>query len=291
MAQRSSTIRVDRKRKKKGFNFFPSAMMDGYKVLKFSGESETMMLFAMGLAGVQTMQWMCVCAAMRTPDASEAAAAACVLANALFWLLIAVSDGARVIFDTLPTNLPKETISLNCFVFLLLASMNVNAWIAAGMPKPEIKSLVPKGPLATPMLVMMGNLAGFGIGCFFFTEPFVEQFVPGLLGKFAAGPKAAILMTIKNAGLMMLMNIVSTCLVSAADKGSADTNYRLLRAWVYGMFFYMGKFADEAVTASCTGWQAPARVPSFVTCFASLFFAATSLGSYPITVAKKPKTA
>ena len=50
-------------------------MMDGYKVLKFSGESETMMLFAMGLAGVQTMQWMCVCAAMRTPDASEAAAA------------------------------------------------------------------------------------------------------------------------------------------------------------------------------------------------------------------------
>ena len=115
--------------------------------------------------------------------------------------------------------------------------------------------------------------------------------MPGLLGKFAAGPKAAILMIISNAGLMMLMNIVSTCLVSAAEPGSADTNYRLLRAWVYGMFFYMGKFADEAVTASCTGWPAPARLPSFVTCFASLFFAATSLGSYPITVAKKPKTA
>jgi hypothetical protein len=57
------------------------------------------------------------------------------------------------------------------------------------------------------------------------------------------------------------------------------------------MFFYMGKFAEEAVTASCTGWPAPARLPSFVTCFASLFFAATSLGNYPVAVAKKPKTA
>ena len=193
--------------------------MDGYKMLKFSGESETMMLFAMGLVGVQTMQWMCVCAAMRTPDASDKAAAACVLANALFWLLFAVADGAKVITDTLPPNFPKETVSLNCFVFLLLASMNVNAWIAAGMPKPEVKSLVPKGPLATPMLAMMANLAGFGLGCAFFTEPFVEQFVPGLLGKFAAGPKAAILMMISNAGLMMLMNIFSTCLVSAAEPG------------------------------------------------------------------------
>ena len=47
-----------------GFNFFPSAMMDGYKVLKFSGESETMMFFAMGLCGVQVMQWMLMCATM-----------------------------------------------------------------------------------------------------------------------------------------------------------------------------------------------------------------------------------
>ena len=271
--------------------FFPSAMMDGYKMLKFSGESQTMMFFAMGIMGVQVMQWMLVCATMQTPAASDKAAAACALANAASWLVFAVADGSKVITDTLPPNFPKEPIAANCVLFLLLASMNVNAWIAAGMPVPEIKSLVPTGPLATPMLVLMANLAGFGVGCAFFTEPFVEQFVPGLLGKFAAGPKAAILMMIGNAGLMMLVNILTAALVCAAEPGSADTNYRMLRAWVYGMFFYMGKFADEAVTASCTGWPAPARLPSFVTCFGSLFFAATSLGNYPVAVAKKPKTA
>jgi hypothetical protein len=85
-----------------GFNFFPSAMMDGYKVLKFSGESETMMFFAMGLCGVQVMQWMLMCATMQTPAASDTAAAACALANAAFWLVIAGADGSRVIMDTLP---------------------------------------------------------------------------------------------------------------------------------------------------------------------------------------------
>ena len=270
--------------------------MDGYKVLKFSGESETMMFFAMGLCGVQVMQWMLMCASMQTPAASDKAAAACALANAAFWLVIAGADGSRVIMDTLPPNFDKGPIVANCVMFLLLASMNVNAWVAAGMPGgPQtfcrLNSLVPKGPLATPLLVMMANLAGFGVGCAFFTEPFVEMFVPGLLAKFPAGPKAAILMLITNAGLMMLMNIFTACVVSSAEPGSAETNYRTLRAWVYGMFFYMGKFAEEAVTASCTGWPAPARLPSFVTCFGSLFFAATSLGNYPVTVAKKPKAA
>ena len=153
-------------------------------------------------------------------------------------------------------------------------------------------SLVPKGPLATPLLVMMANLAGFSRRMrVLHRRLLVEMFVPGLLVKFPAGPKAADPDAHRQRGADDAHEHLHRLRRVVRGAGSADTNYRLLRAWVYGMFFYMGKFADEAVTASCTGWPAPARLPSFVTCFGSLFFAATSLGNYPVAVAKKPKTA
>ena len=64
--------------------FFPSAMMDGYKMLKFFGESQTMMFFAMGIMGVQVMQWMLVCATMQTLMCAEVSTSCyCMLDNAL----------------------------------------------------------------------------------------------------------------------------------------------------------------------------------------------------------------
>jgi hypothetical protein len=106
------------------------------------------------------------------------------------------------------------------------------------------------------------------------------------MAKFGADTCAAIELIFFNAGVMMLGNTATTMMISNAEPGTPDTNYRLLRANLYAMFFYMGKFSTEAVVNSCTGWPQPMRVSSFVSCFAVLFFAATKFGEYPITVAK-----
>jgi len=272
-----------------GLGFFPQPFLDGYKAIKFEGEAKVMVFFAFGLCGCQMLQSGLVSAQFRTEAASEKAAGVLTLFNALYWLFFAVSDGSMVVLGTLPPNFPKDSIAGNCFLFLIMASVNFNAWVGAGSPKPDFGKMKPGGPLATPLMVMMFNLLGFGVGCAFFTEHFVDQFNPGLLSKFNPGARGAIILMVGNAGKMMLLNILIACAVGAAESQSADTNYRLLRAWVYGMFFYMGRFADEAVTAACTGWPSPMRVPAFLSCFATLFFAATMLGDYPIAIAKAKK--
>jgi len=232
-----------------GLGFFPQPFLDGYKAIEFEGEAKVMVFFAFGLCGCQMLQSGLVSAQFRTEAASEKAAGVLTLFNALYWLFFAVSDGSMVVLGTLPPNFPKDSIAGNCFLFLIMASVNFNAWVGAGSPKPDFGKMKPGGPLATPLMVMMFNLLGFGVGCAFFTEQFVDQFNPGLLSKFNPGARGAIILMVGNAGKMMLFNILIACAVGAAEFQSADTNYRLLRAWVYGMFFYMGRFADEAVTA------------------------------------------
>ena len=271
--------------------FFPQPFLDGYKAIVFNGEAKSMVFYAFGILGVQMMQAAIVNASFRTDSASDKAAGVLTLMNAANWVFFALSDGSMVILDTLPPNFPKDAIAANCVFFLLMASMNINAWIGAGSPQPDWKKMKPTGPLATPMIVMIVNLLGFAVGCSFLTEPFVDQFIPGLLSKFNPGAKGAILLIFGNAGKQMIFNILTLCAVSAAEPGTADTNYRLLRGWIYGMFFYMGRFAQEAVTEAATGWPSPMRVPSFISCFAALFFAATSIGDWPITVATKAKSA
>ena len=140
--------------------------------------------------------------------ASEKAAGVLTLFNALYWLFFAVSDGSMVVLGTLPPNFPKDSIAGNCFLFLIMASVNFNAWVGAGSPKPDFGKMKPGGPLATPLMVMMFNLLGFGVGCAFFTEQFVDQFNPGLLSKFNPGARGAIILMVGNAGKMMLFNIL-----------------------------------------------------------------------------------
>jgi hypothetical protein len=89
-----------------------------------------------------------------------------------------------------------------------MASVNFNAWVGAGSPKPDFGKMKPGGPLATPLMVMMFNLLGFGVGCAFFTEHFVDQFNPGLLSNLNPGARGAIILMVGNAGKMMLFNIL-----------------------------------------------------------------------------------
>jgi|MDSW01.1.fsa_nt_gb hypothetical protein len=265
-------------------NFFPEGMMDVYKTLKFGNEAQTMFYFALGIFGVQIMQHAFNCATMSTAGASPKAAGVACLANAAMWFLFAFIDGIRIPLGTLPPFMPKESIMANMVIQCAIGAVNVAGWIGAG--KPVALPALPVGSLATPMIAMMANLAFFAIGCAAFTRPFLDMFVPGVMAKFGADTCAAIELIFFNAGVMMLGNTATTMMISNAEPGTPDTNYRLLRANLYAMFFYMGKFSTEAVVNSCTGWPQPMRVSSFVSCFAVLFFAATKFGEYPITVAK-----
>ena len=96
----------------------------------------------------------------------------------------------------------------------------------------------------------------------------------------------AIYLIMSNAGMCMLMNIVSALMVLAAEPGNADTNYRIQRAWLYTNFVYLGMLSRENVVAAATGWPQPMFVATFVQSFAVTFFSASSLGAYPIKVTK-----
>ena len=109
-------------------------------------------------------------------------------------------------------------------------------------PMPDTSNLVPSGALKTTLIANFVNLGFFGIGCKFFTETFIDMYVPGVVAGINKGsPDAmeAIHLIMSNAGMCMLMNIVSALMVLAAEPGNADTNYRIQRAWLYTNFVYL----------------------------------------------------
>ena len=110
-------------------------------------------------------------------------------------------------------------------------------------PTPDTSKLVPSGALKTTLIANFVNLGFFGIGCKFFTAPFIDMYIPGVVAGINKGsPDAmeAIYLIMSNAGMCMLMNIVSALMVLAAEPGNADTNYRIQRAWLYTNFVYLG---------------------------------------------------
>ena len=275
-----------------GMNFFPQHMMDLYKAITFTGEGKTMMFFSMGIMGVQMFQHAVLLATMRTESASSKAAGVTCLANALFWGFFVLSDGIMLTpLGTLPKWFPKEAIVGNCVLFSIVAGVNLAGWIDAGKPLPELtKGMIPTGVLSKPLIALAFNLSFFAVGCAFFTGPMIDQFLPGVMKKFKPDVVSAIFLIMGNAGKMMLLNIASMMMIVSAEPGDADTNYRVLRSWVYVTFFYMGRFACEEVVSSATGWPSPMRVQSFVSCFAVLFYGATALGDHQITVSKTGRT-
>ena len=226
--------------------------MDVYKTLKFGNEAQTMFYFALGIFGVQIMQHAFNCATMSTAGASPKAAGVACLANAAMWFLFAFIDGIRIPLGTLPPFMPKESIMANMVIQCAIGAVNVAGWIGAG--KPVALPALPVGSLATPMIAMMANLAFFAIGCAAFTRPFLDMFVPASPWPPRADVRRGLIFF--NAGVMMLGNTAATMMISNAEPGTPDTNYRLLRANLYAMFFYMGKFSTEAVVNK-TGWPQP----------------------------------
>merc|ERR1719231_1823895 len=115
-------------------------------------------------------------------------------------------------------------------------------WIEGGKVTPDFKVLMPKGRPKMAVSIGMANLAFFAIGCTFFTEPFLEMFLPGVVERLPGavstkhhpvgplqGPVPPIMVIIYNAGATTL----SMCSV-----GDEDTSYRVLRAWTMQGIFY-----------------------------------------------------
>ena len=270
-------------------NFFPKQMMDGYKMkTNFTADATTMIYFSLGIAGVQMFQQAFVLGTMRTDAASGKAAGVTCLANALTWGFFVISDGIKLTpLGSIPKAFPRETVMGNCVFLAVIAGINLAGWMDAGKPLPVFtKGMIPTGVLSKQLIALALNLSFFAVGCSFFTGSMIEQFLPGVMKKFKPDAQHVIIILMGNAGKMMLFNILAMMMTVNAEPGNADTNYRILRCWVYGIIFYLGRFSGEGLLTHAKQWATPMRVPSFVSCFAVCFYAATSLGEHPITVSK-----
>lgn len=275
-----------------GMMFFPTKMMEGYKAGTFKGDGNTFFLFAMGIFGLSIMGAAVTNSTMMRPSASKKAQGVQCLANFMYWTMFLLSDGSKAVSGSMPKAFSGDALPQiygNLGLFAVLAVVNYMGWTSAGSPMPDTSNLVPSGALKTTLIANFVNLGFFGIGCKFFTETFIDMYVPGVVAGINKGsPDAmeAIYLIMSNAGMCMLMNIVSALMVLAAEPGNADTNYRIQRAWLYTNFVYLGMLSRENVVAAATGWPQPMFVATFVQSFAVTFFSATALGAYPIKVTK-----
>ena len=275
-----------------GMMFFPTKMMEGYKAGTFKGDGNTFFLFAMGIFGLSIMGNMVMNATMRLPSASKKAQGVQCLANCVYWCLFLLSDGYLALSGSMPKAFSGDALPQiygNLCIFAALAAVQFMGWKSAGSPVPDTSSIVPSGALKTPLIANFINLGFFGIGCKFFTAPFMDMYIPGVVaGINKASPDAmeAIYLIMGNAGMCMCMNIATALMVCAAEPGNADTNYRIQRAFIYTNMLYLGMLSRENVVAAATGWPQPMYLTTVVQSFAVCFFSASALGAYPIKVTK-----
>jgi hypothetical protein len=267
-------------------------MMEGYKAGTFKGDGNTLFLFAMGIFGLSIMGNMVMNATMRLPSASKKAQGVQCLANCVYWCLFLLSDGYLALSGSMPKAFSGDALPQiygNLCIFAALAAVQFMGWKSAGSPVPDTSSIVPSGALKTPLIANFINLGFFGIGCKFFTAPFMDMYIPGVVaGINKASPDAmeAIYLIMGNAGMCMCMNIATALMVCAAEPGNADTNYRIQRAFIYTNMLYLGMLSRENVVAAATGWPQPMYLTTVVQSFAVCFFSASALGAYPIKVTK-----
>jgi len=275
-----------------GMCFFPVKMMDGYKADSFKGMASTCFQFFMGIMGTQILLMSFLSASAAREQVPKKVQSVGCLALAFYWAFFAVSDGSLVLRNKLPEAFPAEAIYANTGLFLFLSAVMLMGWVEGGKALPDFGAFTPKGRPKVAVSVGMANLAFFAIGCTFFTEPFLEMFLPGVVERLPGavstknhpvgplqGPAPPILLIIYNAGVTMLMGIFATLFMCSV--GDEDTTYRVLRAWTMHGIFYFGTLARDGVLESVTGWPSPMRVATFVQCFIALFFMADTMTKIP----------
>jgi hypothetical protein len=275
-----------------GMCFFPAAMMEGYQADTFEGTARTFFQFSMGIFGIQQMWTSIACRSNARGNNKAVQSVACFCA-ALTWFFFAASDGSLVYLKTLPPCIPEEAIMGNCVLFVILALVSIVGWVDGGSVLPNFGAiLAPKGDAKLPILLMLGNLLPFGIGCAFFTGQFVEMFAPGVMGAMPNNEvtSAMVLLIMSNAGKIMLINSFSTLAVLSVGDGL--DSYRLLRCICFVNMFYIGGLSRENVLATATGWDFPMYVPTCISCIGVTFFGCSAVSAIPVTLvvdAKKAK--
>jgi len=285
-----------------GMCFFPVKMMEGYKADTFTGEAAVAFQFFLGIMGTQIFLTAFLAASAARDSVPEAVKSVACLCFGLYWAFFALADGTLYMRGALPDAFPPEGIYANAALFSVLAVLSFAGWAQSGSYLPMLNNMMPKGRPAKALLAGMINLGFFAIGCAFFAAPFVEMFLPGVLGNLPGavstrrnpvgpleGPVPPIMLIVDRAGKTMLFAILSA--LAMASVGTEDTTFRLLRAWVMQGMFYMGTFARDGVLTTATGWPSPMRVASFVQVFAALFYMTNTMTGMPYTLDKAPKAA
>ena len=284
-----------------GMLFFPLKMMEGYKADTFSGSSQVMFCWAMGIFGTQQLLVGIISAAIKRDGVPTAAKSVACLCNAVMWIFFAINDLSYVLAGALPESMPADSIYANCGVLALFGAISFAGWKASGSVTPNFGAFHPQGRTQVPLLVAIANLLFFGVALAFFASDFMELQAPGVLsslpgamvkvkGKMVPagpteGPLPIILLILGNAGKCMLANCLSTLAIcSVADE---DTSYRLLRGWCLLQFFFLGTFARDGVLLVATGWPSPMRLFTFVQCFGVAFYMTDKMVGMPYKLTTK----
>ena len=173
-----------------GMMFFPTKMMEGYKAGTFKGDGNTFFLFAMGIFGLSIMGAMVTNSTMMRPSASKKAQGVQCLANCMYWTMFLLSDGSKAVSGSMPKAFSGDALPQiygNLGLFAVLAVVNYLGWTSAGSPTPDTSNIVPSGALKTTLIANFVNLGFFGIGCKFFTETFIDMYIPGVVAGINKG--------------------------------------------------------------------------------------------------------
>ena len=270
--------------------FFPEKMMETYKGTPFTGDGKTMLLYVMGMMGILLAHGAMMNATMRLDSANATARGATCLGNAIGWGFFLFVDtivtfGLPVpgFINVLPSSLPSDGMKINLVIFAVVVAINVLGWKDAGSPTPNVA--LPTGVLALPLKILLADALFWGAGTVLAPEKMFEMYLPGVIAKSGAA-KAMIWMFIERIGWSVVTSIVSTVLITSAVPGDADTNYRVVRSFLYRNFVFLGFVSRDNVIRAATGWAMPLSVQNTVQMFGITFFCATQLGAVNITVRK-----
>jgi len=173
-----------------GMLYFPTKMMEAYKAETFEGDAATLFTFALGIFGLQLFLSSMMAAAMARDAVPKHVQSLSCFCQGLGWLFFALNDGALYARGLWPHAMPPESLQVNLGIFVALAAICFSGWAEGGYEVPDM-GVLPEGRPALPLVVACANLLFFGVGCAFFTEAFVDLFLPGVLQSLPAPTTSA----------------------------------------------------------------------------------------------------
>ena len=283
-----------------GMCFFPDKLMEGYKTDSFVGTADTAFKFFAGIFGTQQLLMYMLTSLATRDGSSKAVKSVMCLCSAVIFLFFALNDGSKALRGIVPTAMPTESIYGNSIMFIILGLICIAGWQESGSVMPNRDAMMPKGRAKKALTAGLVNLSFFAIGCTFFTEPFVDMYLPGVMETLPGavgtrrvpvgpldGPVPMIMFLVSNIGKIIFFAIGTT--LAIASVGDEDTTYRLLRVYVLNGVFYMGGFAREGIIFSASGWSNPLYTVSFLQTGAVTYYMVETFINMPYKLSVTPK--